>query len=267
MAHDPDESLAIGWCDNGTVDGRFVEGLVFSLMGALKNNLNIAYAIRVNGNQIGRQREHMLELWEQTYMTDWILWIDSDIVITEDVLHKLWMTADKDTKPIVTGTYFVSMQNEKSLMKPLPALYLRDTTYVEINNSLGVKNLHPLPVDEVVKVDYAGFGLVLMHKSVILKMKEAYPNMSLFGERQDLDSKFISEDIAFFEKMRRIGIPLYAHTGALVQHMKRFSYDVNFYQLYWANHENIVNLAKEQNDPNLQVTKTVEETLDEEPTT
>jgi hypothetical protein len=35
--------------------------------------------------------------------------------------------------------------------------------------------------------------------------------------------------------MRDAGIPLHAHTGALVKHMKRFSVDFDYYALYWAN--------------------------------
>ena len=34
-------------------------------------------------------------------------------------------------------------------------------------------------------------------------------------------------------KMREAGIPLHAHTGATVKHMKRFAFDEEFYKLYW----------------------------------
>jgi hypothetical protein len=33
--------------------------------------------------------------------------------------------------------------------------------------------------------------------------------------------------------MKAAGIPLHAHTGALVKHMKRFSVDVDYYSMYW----------------------------------
>ena len=45
--------------------------------------------------------------------------------------------------------------------------------------------------------------------------------------------KFIGEDIVFFRKMKAAGIPLHAHTGALVKHIKRFSLDFDYYALYW----------------------------------
>jgi hypothetical protein len=34
--------------------------------------------------------------------------------------------------------------------------------------------------------------------------------------------------------MKEAGIPLHAHTGATVKHMKRFAFDEEFYKLYWA---------------------------------
>jgi hypothetical protein len=36
--------------------------------------------------------------------------------------------------------------------------------------------------------------------------------------------------------MKEAGVPLYAHTGATVQHMKRFAFDIEFYKLYWVTH-------------------------------
>jgi hypothetical protein len=50
------------------------------------------------------------------------------------------------------------------------------------------------------------------------------------------DSKFVSEDIQFFMLMKEAGVPLHAHTGATVKHMKRFSFDEEFYKLFWVTH-------------------------------
>ena len=47
------------------------------------------------------------------------------------------------------------------------------------------------------------------------------------------DDEFIGEDIIFFRKMKASGIPLHAHTGARVKHMKRFSLDYDYYAMYW----------------------------------
>jgi len=227
MAHSSKETVALAWCDGGLVDGRFMDSMLLTMMNASKIGINIVNKIRVNGNQIGRQRQVLFDNWADVTKTDWLLWVDSDIVLTPDSLKLVWGAADKISKPVVSGTYFVSKENERSLMQPFPALFK------EGSNKNELQIIHPLPQNELIKVDSAGFGFLLMHKSIIPKMRKISPDYSLFAEEEGLADKYISEDIVFFRKLKEAGVDLYAHTGALVQHMKRFSFDINYYNLYW----------------------------------
>jgi GT2 family glycosyltransferase len=227
MPHSSKETVALAWCDGGMVDGRFMDGLLLATMNAPKIGMNIVNKIRVNGNQIGRQRQVLFDNWADVTKTDWLLWIDSDIVVTPDSLKLVWDSADKVSRPVVSGTYFVSKENERSLMQPFPALFK------EGSNKHELQIVHPLPKNELIKVDSAGFGFLLMHKSIVPKMREVSPDYSLFAEEEGIGDKYISEDIVFFRKLKAAGIDAYAHTGALVQHMKRFSFDINYYNLYW----------------------------------
>lgn len=221
------DTVTIGWCDNGTTDGKFTEGLMTAALAGPANGVPIASSIRVQGNQIGRQRQVLWDYWADNLKTDWLLWVDSDIVLTIDVLQKLWKTADKINRPVVSGVYFISKENEGSLMKPYPVLFNNVSEYQ-------IQYVHPLPNNEVIQVDCAGFGLVLMHKSIVPKMRQAHLNQSMFLETAGaVDDQFIGEDIIFFRKMKEAGIPLHAHTGALVKHIKRFSLDADYYTMYW----------------------------------
>jgi hypothetical protein len=223
----PKETVAIGWCDNGMVDGKFTEGLMSAVITGGSNKMPISTSIRVQGNQIGRQRQVLLDHWADHIKTDWLLWVDSDIVLTAEVMQKLWATADKHHRPVVSGVYFISKENEGTLMRPFPVLF-NDVSEFQ------VQYVHPLPQNEVIKCDSAGFGLVLMHKSIIPTMREKFPNQSMFMETAgSSDDQFIGEDIIFFRKMKAAGIQLHAHTGALVKHMKRFSLDYDYYGMYW----------------------------------
>jgi GT2 family glycosyltransferase len=227
MAHSVKERITIGWCDGGSVEGRFMSGIVNTVIEAPKHKLNIVNTIRVQGNQIARQRQSLWDFWSNLSDSEWLLWVDSDIVLTMPVLNMIWEVADKKTKPVVTGTYFVSSQNEQSLMQPVPALYL------ETGDPYRTQLIHPLPENQVIPVDVAGFGLILMHRSIIEPVKKAAGNVSVFGENQQAADKFISEDVSFCRNLKKAGIQLYAHTGATVQHMKTFSFDQNYYNLYW----------------------------------
>lgn len=221
-----DETVTIGWCDNGSTDGKFVEGLVDVILTGQKSGVKISSSIRVEGNQIGRQRQVLFDAWDSSIKSDWLLCVDSDIVLTIDVLKKLWESADKENHKVVSGVYFISKHVDKSLAVPLPALFNEVSEYQ-------IEYVHPLPVEELIKCDYAGLGLTLMHKSIIPILKKAYPNQSVFAEQEGLGNEFVSEDVAFFRKLKKSGIQLYAHTGAVVTHVKKFALDYGYYSLYW----------------------------------
>ncbi len=233
------DTVALGWCDNGTTDGKFTEGLMTAVLAGPANGMTIHTSIRVQGNQIGRQRQVLFDHWADKLKTDWLLWVDSDIVLNLESMQKLWKTADKINRPVVSGVYFISKENEGSLMKPFPVLF-NDISEFQI------QYVHPLPDNEVIKIDNAGFGFVLMHKSIVPKIREANPGKGMFMETGDgVDDHFIGEDIIFFRRMKAAGIPLHAHTGAIVKHMKRFSLDYDYYALYWTN-EHLKEKLKEQ---------------------
>lgn len=227
MPHSVKERITIGWCDGGTVEGRFMSGVVNTMIEAQKQDIKIVNTIRVQGNQIARQRQSLWDFWCNLSDSEWLLWVDSDIVLTPQLLKMLWDIADKKTKPVVTGTYFVSNENEQTMMEPVPSLYR------ETGDMYRTQIIHPLPANEVIPVDVAGFGLMLMHRSIIEPVKAAAGEISVFGENQQAADKFVSEDVSFCRNLKKAGIQLYAHTGATAQHMKTFSFDQNYYNIYW----------------------------------
>jgi hypothetical protein len=224
------ETVAIGWCDNGNTDGKFTEGLMLAAIAGKANGMKIDSSIRVNGNQIGRQRQVLFDQWADNLKTDWLLWVDSDIVLNLQAMKKLWEAADKNNKKVVSGIYFISKENEASLMKPFPTVFKNISDYQ-------IQYIHPLPIDEVIECDSAGMGFVLMHKSIIPTMRKKFTDQSMFAEQEGVGDKYVGEDIVFFRKLKEAGIQLYAHTGAIVKHIKRFSLDYDYYYMYWTHPE------------------------------
>jgi len=227
MPHSVKENILFAFCDPGTVDAKFMDGVLNTIFWAKENKINIVGKIRAMGNQIGRQRQGIFDIWANQEMSDWLLWIDSDIVLTPEAFKLVWDTADKNTKPVVSGLYFVSKENEKPLMQPMPALFKQG------RNKYELEVINQIPHNQVIEIDSAGFGFLLMHKSIVPKIRKISPEYSLFAEEEGLGDKYISEDIVFFRKLKTAGVNLYAHTGATVEHMKRFSFDANYYNVYW----------------------------------
>jgi hypothetical protein len=227
MPHSVKETIAFAFCDTGTVDARFMDGILSTIFWAKENKINLYSSIRIGGNQIGRQRQNLFDAWADLHTQDWLLWIDSDIVLTPEAFKLVWDAADKDIRPVVSGLYFGTKEMERPLPMPMPILYMEGKN----KNQLEVVILPEK--DGIIEIDAAGFGFVLMHRSIISKIREANSEYSLFAEEEGVGDKFISEDITFFRKLKKTGIKVYAHTGAKVQHIKRFVIDNHYYNVYW----------------------------------
>lgn len=219
-----EETLTIAWCDNGMVDGKFMQGVTDVILHA---GVKIATTLRSQGNQIGRQRERIVKAWYEQNKSDWILWVDSDVVVSPEMFLKLWDKRDAVDKPVLTGVYFTTDTPEEPLMVPSPTVF----EFVINGNEVGIKRLHPLPKNKFLQVGAAGMGFVLMHRSVITRILEVEPNSPIFTE-VGVAKSFMGEDIFFFALCHKAQVPVWCDTSALVPHMKRFSFDVNYYDAF-----------------------------------
>ena len=206
------------------VDGKFMQGVTDVM---LHSGVKVITTLRSQGNQIGRQRETIVKAWYEQNKSDWILWVDSDVVISPETFLKLWDKRDAVDKPLLTGVYFTTDTPEEPLMVPSPTVF----EFVVNGNEIGIKRLHPLPKEKFLQVGAAGMGFVLMHRSVITRILEVKPNTPIFTE-VGVNKSFMGEDIFFFALCNEAEVPVWCDTSALVPHMKRFSFDVNYYDAF-----------------------------------
>jgi hypothetical protein len=148
------DSVAIVWCDNGMVDGKFMQGVTDVM---LKSGVEFATSLRSQGNQIARQRQTVIDYWYDKTDYEWLLWVDSDVVISPEKFKLLWDNKDAEKRPLITGVYFTTDNPEEPLMIPMPTVF----SFVNGGDGgLGLARVHPLPVNELIKVDAAGMGFV-----------------------------------------------------------------------------------------------------------
>jgi hypothetical protein len=220
------ETVSIAWCDNGMVDGKFMQGVTDVI---LKSGVTFSSTLRSQGNQIARQRQTVIDYWYEKSKSDWLLWVDSDVVISPEKFKLLWDNKDAKERPLVSGVYFTTDNPEEPLMIPMPTVYSFTN---KGDGTFGLARVHPLPKNELIKADAAGFGFILMHRSIVEKVKAVAPDGQMFME-MGRGAKFIGEDIFFFMLCDRAEVPLYCHTGALAPHMKRFSFDEHYYNAFF----------------------------------
>jgi hypothetical protein len=218
------ETVSIAWCDNGMVDGKFMQGVTDVI---LKSGLKFESTLRSQGNQIARQREKVINYWYEQNKADWLLWVDSDVVISPEGFLKLWNQKDKDERPIMTGVYFTTDNPEEPLMVPMPTIFNFIVGDGD-EGGFGLTRVHPLPKDKLIQVSAAGMGYVLMHRSVVDRIRKELPDAQFFME-MGRGAKFIGEDIYFFALCEKVGIPLWCDTSVTAPHMKRFSFDEHYY--------------------------------------
>jgi len=224
------ETVSIVWCDNGMVDGKFMQGITDVM---LKSGVTFSSTLRSQGNQIARQRQTVIDYWYEKSKSDWLLWVDSDVVISPEKFKLLWDSKDAKERPLVSGVYFTTDNPEEPLMVPMPTVFSFTN---KGDGTFGLSRIHPLPKNQLIKVDAAGFGFILMHRSIVKKVKAVAIDGQMFME-MGRGTKFIGEDIFFFALCDKAEVPLYCHTGALVPHMKRFSFDEHYYKAFFGKSE------------------------------
>ena len=220
------ETVSIVWCDNGMVDGKFMQGVTDVM---LKSGVTFSSTLRSQGNQIARQRQTVIDYWYGKSKSEWLLWVDSDVVISPETFRLLWDNKDAKERPLVSGVYFTTDNPEEPLMIPMPTVFNFTN---KGDGTFGLSRVHPLPENQMIKADAAGFGFILMHRSIIKKVKAVAPDGQMFMD-MGRGTKFIGEDIFFFALCDKAEVPLYCHTGALAPHMKRFSFDEHYYNAFF----------------------------------
>lgn len=211
-----DGSVTLAWCDSGMVYGEFTN----SLLNLVMNNKKIAGIIRSQGKNIGIQRQEVLDFWIKEYEdSEWLLWVDSDIEFSQEDFDKLFLSADKDTRPVVAAIYLLLL-NKDSDGTMLPSLSFN---YESLESLTGVN-----------KVNSTGFGMILIHKSVVEKMYSAFGTKHLFNSIQEnKENEFIGEDVYFCKLLNEIEVPIHVNCDVFVKHHKTYVLDKNYLNLFW----------------------------------
>jgi hypothetical protein len=79
------------------------------------------------------------------------------------------------------------------------------------------------------EVDAAGTGCLLVHRSVLETMQDKCDtnqgkDWAWFWDGP-IDGEWIGEDLLFCRRVRALGFPIYAHTGAILPHHKSYWLD------------------------------------------
>ena len=212
------DRVAVGYCDPGTVDGAFCADM-FTLAGARPQRLGSL--LRVEGTGLlSRIRNELVRTFLGSTDEDWLLMLDTDHRVPVAAFDRLIGAASFTRAPVVSGLYFAAYRGGL-YPRPVPTIYrLSDAGLVPMDD---------YPRDALIRVDAAGTGCLLVHRSVLERLRSAVPpqhrDWAWFADGPTDDGQWLSEDLTFCARLRGIGVPLHAHTGAVLPHRKAFWQD------------------------------------------
>jgi hypothetical protein len=219
--------VSIGSCDPGTVNGAFAYRLIQL---AQARSARLGPFVRVKGSGLlSKQRNRVVKQFLDGTKSDWLLLIDSDEQLSLEAFDKLLETAHDKERPVVAGLVFAGFGIQGApYPKPVPAIF-QDAPE-------GFLPLYKYDKDSVFEIDAAGTGCLLIHRSVLEKMREtADANQGTdwcwFWDGP-VDGNWIGEDLLFCRRIKALGFPIYVNTGAILPHQKSYWLDERHHQLW-----------------------------------
>lgn len=224
--------VSIGVCDPGTVNGDFAFKLVQL---AQARSAKLGPFVRIKGNGLlSKLRNRVVKTFLDNTDSDWLLLIDSDEQLSPAVFDQLINTAHHTERPVVAGLVFAAFKADGELYpKPVPAIF-QDTPQ-------GFLPLFRYDRNAIFEIDACGTGCILIHRSVLLKMREmADPHQGAdwcwFWDGP-LNGEWISEDLLFSRRIRQLGFPIHVNTAAVLPHQKSYWLDER-HHIAWQLNEN-----------------------------
>ena len=205
----PDEKIDIGWITSGTVYNEFAT----SVMNLLFFRRNIVDGFRSQtGPYIGVNRQRLVVQFLKNSKSDWLLMLDTDVIITFEDFDALMSVANKEKYPVLSGMYFFHFPSQEVAFK------------VNAQDENGW--LTQYPKDTIVgNLHSVGAGYVLIHRSVFEKIQDDNPDVwaPWFWDGTDKIGAETSEDSYFSMQCKRSGIPIALYTGAKSRHIGKMA--------------------------------------------
>lgn len=186
-----------------------------------------------SGANITRARNAVVRRFLDETDAEWLWNVDADMTWQPDALEQLLHNADPVERPIVGGLCFgqKAPNEDASLgMAPFPTLFF-------MNDKGETFMSWEYPENQLFEVDATGAAFMLMHRSILEKMREKYEEarhpFTWYAE-EIANGKHYSEDIVFCLRAKTVGAPILVHTGVKVGHAKPRILDEDEYQRWYA---------------------------------
>lgn len=220
--------VAIGMVNDGSINANLVVDLL-QIRTQRGHQMDEFFQVS-NIGLLTRSRNLLVKTFLDKSKADWLLMIDADERLTIETWDKLTSAAHNKERPIVSGLVFAAFfDDEDGSLRPIP------TIYRELPES-GLQAIDDYPLDEVIEVDAAGTGCLLIHRSILeLLQEKATENQGrdwAWFVDGAIAGRWFGEDLLFSKRLKSLGIKIHAHTGAICAHNKSFWLDNKHHRIF-----------------------------------
>lgn len=148
--------------------------------------------------------------------SDFVLWLDSDMVFEPDLLVRMMNTLEERKIDILCGAYY------RRVAPYTPVIY--DTLRID-GNGCQYHSIDEVPSEGLFKVDACGFGCVLMRSEVIISVlgKHAQTFNPING---------VGEDLSFCWRSRDCGYDIWCDPSIKLGHIGHTVVTRDFFNAY-----------------------------------
>jgi hypothetical protein len=181
-----------------------------------------------NISLLTRSRNVIVKNFLDETKAEWLLMMDTDQILSVEAFDKLINAANVTERPIVSALIFAAFWTDNDELRAVPVIY-QDTEN-------GPLPWDDYPDDQIVEIAAAGTGCLLIHRSILERIREeANENQgrdwAWFADGA-INGRWFSEDLLFSRRIRALGIKIHAHTGAILPHRKEFWLDDRHHKPY-----------------------------------
>lgn len=203
----------------------------------LRRGISLYHCFMMNESLIDRARNGLVDEFLTRSDADYMLFVDADIQFrAEDVLAM--MSYEKD---IICGPYPKKHINWPVIIGAVKSGVEDITTLERLVGEYVFTPIDEKPFyEEIVRVSEAGTGLMLIHRSVFAKLKEAYPEnyyksddskgghfgkeMHAYFRTEIFENRYLSEDYYFCKKWRDLGGEIWLFPWAQTTHYGTYGF-------------------------------------------
>lgn len=210
----------------GDVGAAFFSSYIATLAGSFAHTGRIAANIWLgSGAQITAARNNVVRQFLENFSNvDWLCFIDADMQWNPDAIERLLDCAHPVERPIVGALCFAIRIGEQPPIYPTLYTFVRP----DAPEDSGFFRHVTYERDTVVQVDGTGAAFLLIHRTVLEKMRDATNDDGTprWGEpfpyfrEEEIAGDTCGEDLTFCRRARLLGYPIHVDTRVKIGHQK-----------------------------------------------